>query len=135
MGKKLESSERGTQGELVGWDEANEYDLLSSKYFKPEQNVEYEMRFSEARLVKRPMPVWEGNRKTDKTEDKIVLDLAIESINGKTPVREMIWSIKAFKLRNLFEPYARKDLLTKKTFTFKQKGEGMKAEYLLAAID
>jgi hypothetical protein len=130
------------------WAEAEKQDELGSKYFSVGSNKKYALTFSGApvedkdsfdgkcitgRLVKKVMPVWENGKKTEKSEEKVVLQMVISSIDGD-PCQK-IWNIKSQKMRNLFRTYAENNLLTSKKFVFEVKGELMKGDYLLVALD
>jgi len=137
-----------TQAQLVTWDEAERKDKLDSKFFNVESNMKYKLTFSAepmddadtfdgkcitGRLVKKVVPVWENGKKTDRSEEKFVLQLVVESLDG-SPCRK-IWNCKNAKMRNLFRTYAENDLLTKKVFVIEVKGELMKGNYNVVALD
>lgn len=132
----------------LSWDEAEQKDELSSKYFKVGSNMKYALTFSgvpaedkdsfdskciTGRLVKKVMPVWENGKKTERSEEKVVLQMVIESLNGE-PCQK-IWNVKSAKMRALFRTYAENKLLTTKKFVFEIKGELMKGDYMLVALD
>jgi hypothetical protein len=133
---------------MSAWDEAEKKDKLNSKFFSVESNMKYKLTFSAepmedtdsfdkkcitGRLVKKVVPVWENGKKTDRSEEKFVLQLVIETLDG-TPCRK-IWNCKNAKMRNLFRTYAENDLLTKKIFVVEVKGELMKGNYNVVALD
>jgi hypothetical protein len=122
--------------------------MLDSKFFKPESNMKYKLTFSDevvddkdspdgkcvtGRLVKKMVPVWENGKKTEKLEEKHVLQLVIDALDG-APCRK-IWNVKNTKMRNLFRTYQENGLLTKKIFIVEIKGEMLKGNYSLVALD
>lgn len=122
------------------FDEANEIDALSSKYFKPETNIQYELEFGVVsdgkpyRLCRKRMPKF---GKKDEMEDKTILELNVVKVNGKKPETEtgsMEWGILSSKLRSAFEPYCTNKNFMKKVYAFKQKGEGKNREYQVSEI-
>ena len=130
------------------WEEADKKDKLDSKFFNVESNMKYKLTFSNepmedidsfdgkcvtGRLVKKTVPVWENGKKTDKREEKFVLQLVVSSLDG-SPCRK-IWNLKNAKMRNLFRTYAENDLLTKKVFSVEVKGELVKGNYNVVALD
>ena len=134
--------------QTLTWEEAEKNDELNSRYFTVGSNKKYSLTFSATpmedkdsfddqcvtgRLVKKVMPVWENGKKTDKTEEKTVLQMVISSINGDAC--QKIWNIKSRKMRDLFRTYAENNLLTTKKFVFEVKGELMKGDYHLVALD
>ena len=119
--------ETGTE---IPWDKAAEYDVLDSKFFKPQPNVEYRLTFSASKLLRKL--VQDFNDKNKKVE-ATVLELKVSSINGQ-PVNQE-WNVRSFNLRAMFEPYAKANSILKKTFMFKVRGQGTQTQYTLAAID
>ena len=132
----------------ASWDEAEKKDKLDAKYFNVESNMKYKLTFSKepmedkdsfdgkcvtGRLVKKTVPVWENGKKTDKNEEKFVLQLVVSSLDG-SPCRK-IWNCKNAKMRNLFRTYAENGLLTQKVFVIEVKGELMKGNYSIVALD
>jgi len=136
------------QTQLPSWDEAEKKDELDSRFFKIESNRKYKLTFSKepmddqdsfdgkcitGRLVKKTVAVWENGKKTDKFEEKFVLQLVVSSLDGETCRK--IWNCKNAKMRNLFRTYAENDLLTKKVFVVEVKGELMKGNYNIVGLD
>jgi len=145
MEEKIEKIESTN---LTSWEEAEKQDKLNSKFFNVESNMKFRLTFSEkpmedadvfdnqcitGRLVKKAVPVWENNQKTDKTEEKFVLQLVIDSLDGE-PCMKM-WNCKNKKMRGLFRTYAENNLLTKKVFVVEVQGELMKQNYSVVALD
>jgi len=95
------------------------------------------------RLIRKAVPVWENGKKTDRFEDKVVLQLVIDSLDMKgidgtfeTPKPcEKIWNIKNAKMRNLFRTYQENGLLDKKVFVVEIEGEMLKQNYRVTALD
>lgn len=121
---------------------------MDSKFFSVESNMKYKLTFSKeslddgesfdgkcitGRLVRKIVPVWENGKKTERNEEKYVLQLVIETLDG-SPCKK-IWNCKNAKMRNLFRTYAENDLLTKKVFVVEVKGELMKGNYNIVALD
>jgi hypothetical protein len=132
----------------LSWDEAEKKDELNSKYFSAGSNMKYTLTFSATpvedsdsfdkkcitgRLVKKMMPVWENGKKTDKMEEKVILQMVISSMDGE-PCQK-IWNIKSAKMRAQFRTYAENNLLTAKKFVVVVKGELVKGDYSVVALD
>ena len=130
------------------WAEAEKKDELDSRYLSVGSNTEVKLTFTDVpledkdafdgkcitgRLVKKLMPVWEAGKKTDKNEEKIVLQMVVSSINGEAC--QKIWNIKSQKMRGLFRTYAENNLLTSKIFVVKVKGEIVKGDYTVVGLD
>ena len=130
------------------WAEAEKKDELDSRYLSVGSNTEVKLTFTDmplddkdafdgkcvtGRLVKKLMPMWENGKKTDKTEEKVVLQMVVSSINGEAC--QKIWNIKSAKMRGLFRTYAENNLLTSKIFIVKVKGEIVKGDYTVVGLD
>ena len=133
---------------VVSEDEAKAIDKLNSPYYTPMSNTTTRFTFSAepmadsespdrqcitGRLVKQMVPVFENGKKTEKTEEKVLRQMVIDSIDGK-PCRKM-WRIKSRKMRDIFKVYADNGLLTKKTFILEIQGELKECNYVLTALD
>ena len=116
--------------------DAEKEDKLNSIFFTPESKMKHRMTFSgnsmddkeapdgkciTGRLVKCQMPIFDGHKKTDKTEEKIIRQMVIDSLDGR-PCQK-IWRIKSKKMRDLFRAYSENGLLTKKVFEVEIRGE------------
>ena len=145
MEEKIEEVESTN---LTSWEEAEKLDRLNSKFFNVESNKKFRLTFTDTpmedkdafdkqcitgRLVTKTVPVWENNQKTDRTEEKVVLQLVIDSLDGEPCMK--IWNCKNKKMRNLFRTYAENGLLTKKVFVVEVQGELMKQNYNVIALD
>ena len=134
--------------QTLSWSEAEKKDELDSRYLSVGSNTEVKLTFTDTpledkdtfdgkcitgRLVKKLMPMWENGKKTDKTEEKIVLQMVVSSINGEAC--QKIWNIKSQKMRGLFRTYAENNLLTSKIFVVKVKGERVKGDYTVVGLD
>ena len=121
-----------------GFEEAEEFDLLNSKYFSPETNVKYILTFAPiAQTVQGAEPIgYELVEKdvpdfNDKTlmVKKVALNLHVDSIDGK-PVNQS-WGVLAKNLRDLFKVPCQNGNLLKKKFQYQSKGEGRSKTYSL----
>jgi len=132
----------------VSWDEVEKSDKLNSKFFQVESNMKYKLTFSAegmedkdspdqkcitGRMVKKAVPVWENGKKTEKTVEKYVLQFVVNSWDGEPCLK--IWNCKNAKLRNLFRTYAENKLLTSKVFVVEIKGELLRGNYSVVALD
>lgn len=116
------------EGVEISSEEAEQFDLLSAKYFSAQQNVPYELTFSRARLARKMVKRYQS----EEMEEKVVLELIVNSINGKNTVAPQEWNIKSKKLRDMFDVYYKDGRITKKVFLFKIKGMGKETNYTLA---
>jgi hypothetical protein len=124
-----------------GFDDADELDLLNSKFFKPETNIRYELTFAPVGDVLQGQPeqgyemvekeVPDFNDKTKLTK-RVVLKLKVSSINGKKVEQE--WGVMAQKLRTLFKEACISGNILKKKYAFKSQGEGREKTYSLTEI-
>lgn len=120
----------------ISFEEADKLDALNSKYFKAEDNIEYVVSFSSWKLGKKMIPNY--NDKT-KLEEKVVLELTLESLNGANkrgngePL-SMQWSMISAKQREAFRVYCENGSITKKTFKYKQKGPSTNRTYQIAEV-
>ena len=117
-------------------DEAEKLDQLDNKYFKPETNIDYELSFSEWKLLRKEVPDY-NNR--EKMVEKTVLKLVIDSLNG-TKVKtngepiDITWEILSMKCRMAWDTYYRNGNITKKMFSYKQKGEAKNRTYHISEV-
>lgn len=124
-------SENADEGKAISWEEAKNFDELGNKYFAAKPNVDYKLTFSSFRLVRKQVQDWDNK---DAMVEKTVLELVLDSINGNKV--EQQWNVLAFKLRQMFEPYARSKLITEKVFLYNCNGlMGKAREYTLAALE
>lgn len=113
----------------ITFDDAEKLDALASKYFKAETNVQYQLTFSHWCLYRKKVPNFNNK---DVLEDKSILELTVDSINGE-PVNQE-WGILSAKCRSAFEPYCRNGSILKKVFSYKSKGEGKDKVYQVAEV-
>jgi len=130
-------------------DEVGKKDKLASKFFTPESNMKYTMTFSgepeedqdspdgkcvTGRLLEVESPVFDkAGKKTDATEKKIIRQMVIDSLDGN-PCRKL-WRIKSRKMRDLFRTYAENNMLLSKKYVVEIKGELIKGNYQVVALD
>ena len=142
----------------VSWAEAKKEDTLNSRFFNPESNMKYRMTFVKkevedkdspdgkcitGRLIRAQVPVWKDGKKTDKNEEKVILQLVIDNFEmtgidgefGGIKPCEKLWRIKNVKMRNLFRTYVENDLLDKKVFVIEINKELMGQDYSVAVLD
>lgn len=146
--QQIDSQPKVTEQTVLSWDDAEKTDELNSRYFSVGSNTKNTLTFSPepmedkdafdgkcitGRLVKKTMAVWKDGKKTDKTEEKVVLQMVIDSLNG-VPCRK-IWNIKSKKMRDLFRTYSENKVLTTKKFVFEIKGELVQCNYILVSLD
>ena len=133
--KPMEHFEKVEGAELT-FEEAEKIEEREGLYFKPETNREYKLTFSTWKLVMRNIPAY---RDPKIMERKVVLELRIDGMDGETktmngePLNKE-WGIISKKCRNAFEPFCEADTITKRIFTFKQKGENQNRVYQLADV-
>ena len=137
MKEKLEDvPEEKEKEEEISPDEAEKLDQLDNKYFKPETNIEYKLSFSAWKLIRKKVPDF-NNR--EKMVEKTVLKLNVDSLNGSTkkpggePL-DMLWEILSMKCRMAWDAYYRNGNITKKIFSYKQKGEGTNRTYAISEV-
>lgn len=134
---KLTDENLVEEGETeIGFEEAEKMDKLSSKFFKPETNIEYKLTFKSFVLVRKSVPCFDDK---SKSEIKPVLKLIIDSLDGVkvrpdgTPLA-LSWEILSPKVRAAFDIYCRNGNILKKQFSFKQKGESKDRTYQVAEL-
>lgn len=114
----MDDSEQRT---LDSFDQAVEMDVLGAKYFKPLDNIDYELTFK-AVQGELKHPAWQ--LRSLKGRDDIncaVLIVNVASINGKAVSQE--WSIWNANLRKILQtPCLNGAILTKK-YKYKQSGK------------
>jgi hypothetical protein len=117
-------------GKPISWEEARNFDELSNKYFTAKPNIDYRLTFASFRLVRKQVQDYKNK---DVTVEKTVLELVVDSINGNAVSQQ--WNVLSFKLRKMFEPYAKSNLVTEKVFLYNCNGlQGSAREYTLAAL-
>jgi hypothetical protein len=98
----------------------------SGKFFKPELDRMYKLRFKSAKPVK-------SEKFKDKNGNpKIRVILGIASIDGK--VSDLTWETGSWAVMNTIKPFAVAGLLEKCEFLLKQKKEGEKVSYIFEEI-
>jgi hypothetical protein len=124
-------NETQEEGKAISWEDAKNFDELSNKYFTAKPNVDYKLTIKSYRLVRKQVQDYKNK---DVTVEKTVLELVIDSINGNKV--EQQWNVLSFKLRQMFEPYAKAGLITQKVFLYNCNGlMGQSREYTLAALE
>jgi hypothetical protein len=116
--------------EDMGFEQAQEELDLLSRYFKPETNIEYHLTFRpEVRIGKKPIPDFNDPKILVK---KVVLRVWVDSRGGKECNQK--WDILSPKLMDQVRVYAENKTLSQHVFTFKQRGEGKKRDYIFAVM-
>ena len=120
----------------ISFEEAEKIDALNSRFFSADVNIGYKLGFSKARLVSKPVPKYKD---PTKVEEKAVLELAIDYLDGATtngagePLLKE-WGLISPKARVLFEQYMKSGEILKKIFEFKHVQKGETHSYTLVAI-
>jgi len=134
-----EAKNEGTQEKIGGmtFEQAEEVDMLNSKFFKPKTNIKYELGFgliekpdktkAQYYLYEKMMPDYDDKTKEVK---KVSLDIKIVSINGVEV--NQVWSVLSPKLRNLFATYCDSPNFLKKFYIYKSTGEGKDKTHALS---
>lgn len=113
----------------ISFGEAEELDSLETMYFKPETNIQYELTFSAWKLVRKQIPKY---KEKETYEEKTILELKVETVNGKETDQE--WGIISKKLRTAFSTYCVNGNILKKVFSYKQKGDGGDRSYHVSEL-
>lgn len=121
------------------FEEAEDADALTSKFFKAKTNIPYKLTFAPVepslqgqppvgyRLIQKKIP--DFNDKT-KLVDKVILQLRIDSVNG-TPV-DQIWDVLQWKLRVQLQSACTTGNILRKVYLYKSIGEGKDKVHTIA---
>lgn len=123
------TEEQQQLGQKIDWKKAEEFDLLDSKFFKPETNILYRIGIGSYELIRRKEPDFNDKAKI---VEKTVLVLKINKVNNA--VVAQIWDVRSAKLREKFKPYCENGSLTKYQFDFKRTGVGPETDYNLTPV-
>ena len=104
------------EGKQITLDEASRLDVLDNKYFKPMVNVQYRLTFKSWEMVRKLIRDYNDHTKM---EEKNVLILLVDSIDGVKCPRIQEYSVISKPARDAFEPYLRSGSITKKVINYK----------------
>lgn len=125
----------GKQRTLENFDEADEADVLNSKFFKPLENLKYILTFSKNEagkvyeLYEKEMQDYNDHSKMVK---KVILTVYVDSINGKSVSQS--WDIFSPPLRKMMATHCTSGNLVAKKFEVKVMGKGQTRSYIFAEV-
>jgi len=117
--------------DLNSWEEADRRDMEMSRFFKPQINIPYTLTFSAWKLTQRKVPDFKDKTKMN---DRVVLELQVDNINGKKLAEAKEWGILPMKLRQLFRIPCMNGNITKKKYQVMVSGEGANKQYSLSEL-
>lgn len=109
----------------ISWDAiGGEQDTTSSKYFKPELNVRYDITIASAKAVEKTF--------AGKTEPTKMVEMQLATLNGEPT--EKVWSCGSWLVMKVVKGHVKAGTLTNKKFLVKKTMQNNKQVYLFEEI-